>query len=324
MIKANALWHISPRASEIIGQDLTDTNENLLLIESLYSLVSLGTERVVSRGLVPQAVWTQMRVPGMEGSFSLPCKYGYSLAGRVLKGPARYLGRMVHVMHPHQDVVYAEASSVFLIPDEVPPQRAVLAGNFETAVNAVWDSEISVGDTVVIAGFGLIGALIAMLVSDIPGVTVKVHETNEKRCRVAMKMGFKPALNAGDAAASFDVAFNTTADSEGLQFCIDNTGFEGQVTEVSYYGAERVSVLLGETFHTARKKIVMSQVSHIPGKKMGRWDQQRRKNLVFDLLRDNRYDSLVENIVPFWDAPGLFNNIRNGSIDEISVILRYS
>ncbi len=73
-------------ASAILEQELPDRNNHMLLIESLYSLVSLGTERLVASALMPAAIWNQMAVPYMEGSFSLPCKYGYSLVGRVLKG----------------------------------------------------------------------------------------------------------------------------------------------------------------------------------------------------------------------------------------------
>ena len=322
-MKANALWHTTSECSAILEQELPDRNNHMLLIQSLYSLVSLGTERLVSSALMPAAIMNQMAVPYMEGSFSLPCKYGYSLVGRVLKGADEYKGKTVHLMHPHQDKTWASPSSVFVIPVEIPAQRAVLASQVETAVNAVWDSSISLGDNVLVAGFGLIGSIIALLVSSIPGVKVSILEKNEYRKEIAREMCFRVLDKMDNNDEVFDVAIHTTGDEKILQFCIDHVGHESQVTEVSFYGKKTVALILGETFHTGRKRIVMSQVSQIPSQRMNRWDTERRKNLVFDILKDKRFDLLAGNIIPFEQAPVLFNKIRDGLINDISVVFQY-
>jgi len=322
-MKANALWHTTSEFSAILEQELPDRNNHMLLIESLYSLVSLGTERLVASALIPVTIGDQMAVPYMEGSFSLPCKYGYSLVGKVLKGPAEYKGKTVHLMHPHQDKSWVNASSVYTIPPEIPAQRAVLASQVETAVNAIWDSRISLGDTVLIAGFGLVGAIIALLALDIPGVKVSILEKNEYRKEIAREMCFHVLDKPDENDEVYDVAIHTTGDEKVLQFCIDHIGLESQVTEVSFYGKKSVTLMLGETFHSGRKRIVVSQVSQIPSQKMNRWDLERRKNLVFDILEDKRFDLLVGNIVPFEHAPVLFNQIRYGLINDISVVFQY-
>lgn len=322
-MKSHALWHESPVNSVILEHNLPDGGHDQLLIESLFSLISLGTEKQVALGRVPPDIHEAMKVPYMEGSFLFPCKYGYSLAGKVIQGDPELKDKIVHVMHPHQDFAWVDRSSAFLIPDGVPPQRAVLAGNLETAVNTLWDSEISIGDSILIAGFGLIGALIAILASGIPGIAITVYEKNEFRCRLALQLGFRVFSESGKTDHLFDAAINTTGDENALQFCIDKTGYESQVTEVSFYGSKPVSVLLGGSFHSARKRIVVSQVSHIPGNRLNRWDHRRRKDLVFHLLRDKRYDSLTGNVIPFKESPGVFTKLRGGSINEISVLLRY-
>jgi threonine dehydrogenase-like Zn-dependent dehydrogenase len=272
---------------------------------------------------MPVATWNQMAVPYMEGSFSLPCKYGYSLVGRVLKGADEYRGKTVHLMHPHQDKTWVNASSVFVIPAEIPAQRAVLASQVETAVNAVWDSRISLGDNVLVAGFGLVGAVIALLASHIPGVKVTILEKNEYRKEIAREMCFHVPDKMEDNDEVFDVAVHTTGDEKVLQFCIDHIGHESQVTEVSFYGKKTVTLMLGETFHSGRKRIVVSQVSQIPSQRISRWDSERRKKLVFDILKDKRFDLLVGNIIPFEHAPVLFNQIRYGLINDISVVFQY-
>jgi threonine dehydrogenase-like Zn-dependent dehydrogenase len=121
----------------------------------------------------------------------------------------------------------------------------------------------------------------------------------------------------------YDVAIHTAGDDKTLQFCIDHIGNESQVTEVSFYGKKTATLRLGETFHTGRKRLVASQVSQIPSHRMNRWDPERRKMLVFDLLKDKRFDLLADNIVPFEHAPILFNQIRHGLINDISVVFQY-
>jgi threonine dehydrogenase-like Zn-dependent dehydrogenase len=322
-MKVNALWHTTAKCSAILEEELPGRNNHMLLIESLYSLVSLGTERLVASALIPVSIRNQMTVPYMEGSFSLPCKYGYSLVGRVLKGPEEFKGKTVHLMHPHQDKSWVNASSVFEIPSEIPARRAVLASQVETAVNAIWDSRILPGDKVLIAGFGLVGAIIALLASGIPGVGVSILEKNEYRKTMAREMNFNVIDKPEDNEEVFDVAIHTTGDGRALQYCLDHVGFESQVTEVSFYGKKSVILKLGETFHTGRKRIVMSQVSQIPAERKNRWNTERRKNLVFDILKDSRFDLLAANVVPFEHASILFNQIRHGLINDISVVFQY-
>jgi threonine dehydrogenase-like Zn-dependent dehydrogenase len=322
-MKANALWHTTAECSAILGEKLPDSIPQMLLIKSLYSLVSLGTERLVASALIPVSVWNRMAVPYMEGSFSLPCKYGYSLVGKVMKGPAKYKGKTVHLMHPHQDKCWAEPSSVYEVPPEIPARRAVLTSQVETAVNAIWDSRISLGDTILIAGFGLVGAIVALLASDIPGVKVSILEKNEYRKEMAREMGFQVMEKPEDSNEVFDVAIHAAGDEKALQFCIDHIGYESQVTEISFYGKKSVSLSLGGTFHIDRKRIVVSQVSQIPTQRIARWDPERRKNLVFELLKDKRFDLLAGNIVPFEQASVMFNQIRHGVINDISLVFQY-
>ncbi len=322
-MKATALWHTSRDTSTLVEQDLEKKDGEQLLVESRYSLVSLGTERQVSSALIPHAIWDSMKVPYMEGTFALPCKYGYSLTGKVIKGPAAYRGKMVHVMHPHQDLEWIKAEDAFIIPEDVPPLRGVLASQLETVINVLWDSEVSVGDRLLVAGFGMIGAMIAIMASRIPGVSVVVMERNEFRCEMAKEWGFEISPGCGKEKEMFDGAIHTAGDEQTLQFCIDHVNTEGQVTEVSFYGKKPVTFMPGGTFHTGRKKIVVSQVSHIPYKKSPRWDLLRRKNLVFDLLKDEKFDRFADHVVEFAKAPAIFDQVRYGLINELSVIFNY-
>jgi threonine dehydrogenase-like Zn-dependent dehydrogenase len=53
-------------------------------------------------------------------------------------------------------------TALTLLPDALPPERAVLAANMETALNILWDSGAGAGDRIAVIGAGVVGALVAV------------------------------------------------------------------------------------------------------------------------------------------------------------------
>ncbi|MEK6476594.1 zinc-binding alcohol dehydrogenase [Catalinimonas sp. 4WD22] len=317
--KSRSLWHISTDQS-VIKESEHISDEAECVVKSRYSLISTGTERLVARGKVPVSLQEHMQVPYMEGDFSLPIKYGYSLVGKVVEGPTELNDKMVHLLHPHQDICHVKAADLSIVPFDIPAARATLASNMETALNAVWDSEVSIGDRVLLVGFGIIGSLTASLLRAIPGVELSVYDTNQQRCEMAAQMGF----HVVDNFQPYDLAFHCSGSGEGLQLCIDQIGKEGKVIEMSWYGEQEVSLQLGRSFHYQRKQIISSQVSHIPVKKQHRWDYQRRKAVVMELLKNPEYDQYIGASVAFDKAPELFNKIRKGELSALSWVIDYT
>ncbi len=217
-------------------------------------------------------------------------------------------------MHPHQDRCVVPAADVFVVPDGIPPLRAALASNMETALNAVWDAQVSAGDRVLVVGFGIIGSLTARLLQAMPAVQVDIEELHPVRQQFARQMGFALA-DADDKG--YDLAFHTSASSAGLQRCIDAVGFEGKVIEMSWYGDQPVTVHLGGTFHSQRKQIISAQVSHLPASRQSRWTYQRRKAVVFALLREAAFDQHITDTVRFEQLPALFDQIRQGDLSAL-------
>lgn len=317
------LWHISSKASELREAPTEPPKENEVVIESVFSMVSPGTERIVSQGNVPDEVGENMRVPHMKGFFSFPCTFGYSLVGMVMQGPDNLIGKLVHLVHPHKSIITVNQSEIYPIPGFIPAKRATLASNLESAITAIWDSSISAGDKVLITGFGIIGALIARLAEQIPGVEILVLEKEQGRAALAASMGFKVLSTTRRMGNNYDLAFNTSGTSRGLQACIDALGTEGKVIETSWYGSDAVNLKLGMGFHYKRKQIVSSQDLGIPSSKNPRWDYKRRKDLAFKLLKDESFDDLITMEVPFKSSPDFFNRLRNEDINDIGIVFSY-
>lgn len=321
-MESKALWHLTNDQSEILDTPLPAYKTETFEIQTLYSFVSLGTERLVAKGEVPLEMYQEMAVPFMEGTFHFPVKYGYSLVGRVVSNQSAWDGKVVHLLHPHQNKCRVPPSAFSAVPLDIPPQRAVLASNLETVVTAIWDAEVSIGDRVAILGFGTIGALLCRVLSKFPGIELSVYENHPARSKLAKEMGFQLA-NSAQVLNKFDLSFNASGSEEGLQFCLDHTGQEGRVVELSWYGTRAVQIKLGKYFHNRRLQLISSQVAHIPARRSARWDYQRRKQTVFNLLRDPDFDLHLTNRVPFERAPALFEDMRNGPLEGIGYYLSY-
>ncbi len=321
MMVAKSLWHISKTSSELRKGELS-INKGTLVIKSCYSLISTGTERTIASGKVPKNLYEEMQVPFMKGTFDFPLTYGYSLVGKVIEGSENYLGKFVHMMHPHQDIIIINPDDCFFIPAGVTPKRATLASNMETAINAVWDSKVANGGNVLIVGFGIIGALLAKVLQNL-GASITVLENNNVRLSHAQNLGFHCTNNSIELGNDFDIAYNTSAHESGLQSCIDLVGYEGKVIELSWYGNRKVTLDLGSSFHSQRKQIISSQVSNIPGDKQPEWNYKKRKAYVFELLKDTSFDDFITKEVVFADTPVFFDTLRNTTINELGIIIKY-
>lgn len=273
-----------------------------VVLTALASAVSRGTERLVLTGAVPREEWERMRCPHQEGEFSFPVKYGYALVGRVTAGPPELEGRLAFALHPHQTHAVLPAEAVTPIPENVPPRRATLAANMETALNVVWDAGIQPCDHVLVAGAGVVGLLIAHLAAKIPGTRVTVTDPDAGKAAAARALG--AAFSAPDAAPEgVDVAINASATGEGLRTALAAAGREATVVEASWHGDHEIVLPLGGAFHSQRLRLVSSQVGALPPARAPRWTHARRLAAAIGLLEDAALDALISHEVPFSEAP---------------------
>lgn len=321
-MNTRACWHLTGGQSLIREEPLPPLEEGKCQVDALFSLISTGTERLIALGQVPRELFPQMKVPYMGGDFSFPIKYGYSLVGTVTTDNHPYAGKTVHLLHPHQSSCIVASQDLFVVPDEIPAKRAILASNLETALNAVWDAQISIGDKVLVIGFGIIGSLVARVLSMIGAVEVVVQDIDLRRRNLAEQMGFW-TQDIGTEGISFDAVFHTSASESGLQAAIDQVGFEGKIIELSWYGNKSVSIQLGGDFHSQRKQIISSQVSHLPPYHSRRWNYRRRKEVVFELLKQPAFDAHLTAETRFEDLPKVFSTLREGTNKELAWVVKY-
>ena len=302
--EARAFWVAAPGRGEIRGEALRPPADGEVVIRALYSGISRGTEALVFDGRVPPSEWERMRAPFQSGDFPGPVKYGYASVGRVEDGPDGLRGRAVFALYPHQTQYVVPADAVHVIPETVPPARAVLAANMETAINGLWDARPHVGDRIAVVGAGTVGCLTAWLAARIHGCEVELVDVNPQREAVAQALGV--AFSTPDrAAAEADVVIHASGAPEGLPLALRLAGLEATVVELSWYGDRVVSLPLGAAFHARRLAIASSQVGRIAPAQRPRWDTRRRMRLALSLLADPALDVLVTGESAFDELPAV-------------------
>jgi threonine dehydrogenase-like Zn-dependent dehydrogenase len=319
---AHAYWLRSPGQGEIRPVSLPPPGRDDVLVRTLRSGVSRGTELRVFRGGVPPDQYATMRAPFQEGEFPGPVKYGYLNVGAVERGPRGLLGRTVFCLYPHQTAYVVPAAAVTVVPDGVPPARAVLAGTVETAVNALWDAAPLLGDRVTVVGAGMLGCCVARLLVRYPGTQVTLVDVDPGRAAIADALGVAFALPA-DAADGRDLVFHTSATSEGLQRSLDLLAPEGTVIDLSWYGDREVQVSLGGAFHVGRLGIRSSQVGVVSAARRGTRTTADRLALALELLHDAAFDALITGESPFGDLPDVMARMAAGSLPALCHTISY-
>jgi threonine dehydrogenase-like Zn-dependent dehydrogenase len=263
-----------------------------------------------------------MRAPFQQGEFPGPVEYGYLNVGVVEHGPDALRDRTVFCLFPHQTAYVVPAAAVVLVPDDVPPHRAVLAGTVETAVNALWDAPPLIGDRVTVIGAGMVGCCVARLLAGIPGVTVTLVDVDGSRREVADRFGVAFAEPA-DAPGEQDMVVHTSASSAGLRLALGLLAPEGTVLELSWYGVTEVTVPLGEAFHSRRLQIRASQVGRVALARRGSRTTTDRLALALELLRDPAFDALLTGSSPFDELPEVMARLADGRLPALCRTITY-
>ena len=316
---AEALWYSAPGVADIRQEALAPPAADEVRVRALFGAVSRGTEALVLAGRVPVSEFERMRSPFMAGNFPFPVKYGYATVGVIEGGAEASRGRTVFTLHPHQNFFNIPASAAVVLPDNLPPQRAVLAANMETALNAVWDAAPGPADRIAVVGAGVVGSLVAYLCGRFPAAAVTLVDINPARAELAKTLGVgfaRPESAKGDC----DLVVHASGNPAGLGTALALAGEEATVLEMSWYGDAPVTAPLGGPFHSRRLRLISSQVGQIAPSHRPRWSHGRRLAAALALLTDARLDALLAPPVLFQDLAQRLPEIldaRNGILCQL-------
>ncbi|GAA0225052.1 zinc-binding alcohol dehydrogenase [Cryptosporangium japonicum] len=316
----HALWFTAPREIEIRPVADPSPGAHDLLVRTVYSGISAGTELLAYRGeLNPSTERDETLTALADGGFAYPFQYGYSCVGVVESGSLA--GKTVFAFHPHQDRFVAGEDDVVVLPDDLDPRIGTLFPLVETALQLALDAGPVLEDTVVVTGLGAVGLLTSLLLQRAGASVVAVEPETTRRDR-ARELGLR-AVAPDEAPGEVPLLIETSGAPRALADGLALLAHEGTALVGSWYGTKPVPLPLGEHFHRRRLTIRSSQVSTIPFAAQGRWTNARRRVTARDLLSELPLTSLATTEVAFADAASAFAAIDRGDPGILHTALRY-
>lgn len=335
-MKRRSVFFTAPNQAAVIEESLPALAPGEVLVETLVSAISPGTEMLFYRGQLPAGVAVDTSIASLSGGLSYPLKYGYACVGRVIglgaDVPDEWSGRLIFAFHPHESHFCAPVASLLPVPSGIDPERAALLPNAETAVNLVMDAAPLVGERVVVFGLGIVGLLTTALLAQFPLAARYAVDPIESRRALAASLGatetFAPAdletLSTALAESSgADLIFELSGQPAALDQAVQMAGFGARVVVGSWYGNKRANLDLGEHFHRNRLQIVSSQVSTLAPHLTGRWTKARRIQSAWRFLADLPVERLVTHRFPVEEAANAYRLIDQQPEQTVQVLLKY-
>ena len=208
------------------------------------------------------------------------------------------------------------------LPEGLPPRRAILAANMETALNAVWDGAPAAADRIAVVGGGVVGSLVAYLCARMPGTTVTLIDIDPARRSIATSLGCAFALPE-DAPTGCDLVFHASAQQAGLNTAITLAGTEAAIIELSWYGTRITGLSLGGAFHSKRLRLIASQVGQVAPSHRPRWTHRRRLDAALRLLLDDRLDGMLAEDIAFEHLPQALPRILSPDSGVMAQVVSY-
>jgi 2-desacetyl-2-hydroxyethyl bacteriochlorophyllide A dehydrogenase len=332
-----SLYFNGPGQVTIQEETLPKPGTGQVLVRTVLSAISAGTESLVYRGLFPQDLSIDENILSLEGKFEYPLKYGYSAVGKVidvgLKVAPTWKDRYVFAFNPHESHFLAETGDLQPLPQGMAPENAVFLPNMETAVNLVMDGEPLIGERVVVFGQGIVGLLTTALLSRFPLERLITADKFALRRQASLDLGAHASLEADDSdlhkelQAYFppgaDLVYELSGSPAALEQAIASVGFSGRVVIGSWYGQKRANLDLGGRFHRSRIRLISSQVSTLAPELSGRWDKARRFGLAWKMLAQVGPSRFISHRFPLRDADQAYSLLDHHPEEALQVVLTY-
>ena len=322
------MWFVAPGAVEIRSSPLPPLDDGDVLLRTIYSGISTGTELLAFRGQLDPELPIDETIGSLGGTFRYPFQYGYSCVAVVEQSRSEVRrGDVVFVFHPHEDLVVAAAGNVIPL-GSVDAREATLYPYVETALQITLDAGAVLDDTVVVFGLGVVGTLTSVLLQRAGARVVAVDPQADRRA-VAARIGV-PAAAPDDLPGALGddprvpLVIESSGNPDALGRALPLLAHEGTALVASWYGTKPVTLPLGQEFHRRRLTIRSTQVSTIPARLADRWDVDRRRRAAVALLDELPLSALATHTFAFEDAADAYRALDAAEPGLVHAALRYA
>lgn len=333
-MKRQSLYFTAPGQLSIVEEELPPIKAKQVLVQTLLSGISPGSELLFFRGLQPRDIPVDENIPVLQDQSSYPLKYGYSLVGQVIDLGAgvdpNWLDQLVFAFHPHESHFTTNTDDLMPLPPGISLEDAIFLPNMETAINFAQDGAPLIGEKVVIIGQGIVGLLTTSLLARFPLSCLITLDHYANRRRASLELGAHTSLKPEDfrgVKASLpegaDLTYELSGSPAALDQAIALTGFAGRVVVGSWYGEKEAHLNLGGYFHRSRIRLLSSQVSSIAPALSARWTKTRRFEVAWEMLRVIKPARLISRRIPLQEAEAAYRQLDQQPEKVIQTVFTY-
>lgn len=313
------------RAVGIEDVALPEPRPGQVLIRSEFSNVSIGTELAIIR---------HARSRGEQAG-----GLGYSLVGVIEQagcGAAYGPGQRVLAQAAHASAVVTDGSSDWLtpVPTELSPAHATLGTLGSVALHIVERAQVNLGESAVVFGHGLVGALVAQLVRRTGAGRVVVAEPDEAKRKLAEHLGvdratmpnteaIRDALARLGADKGADLAIEVAGHGSVFPAAFDVLRVGGRLVGSSTFpdglSVELYPVIIDKEITVIgahQPKCPLQRVSYYP------FSQVENRRLALSMMVDGslKVADLITHCVSWREAPTLYSALE-GDHDVLGLVL---
>jgi 2-desacetyl-2-hydroxyethyl bacteriochlorophyllide A dehydrogenase len=335
MLARKSLYFTAPGQVEIRQTSLPPLAPGQMLVETICSAISPGTEMLVYRGHFPKGLADNN--DALSSSLAYPVSYGYACVGKVAKIGKdmrhRWLGKLVFAFQPHTSHFIAKPEELLPVPEGMSPETACFLPNMETAVNLVQDAAPILGERALVFGQGIVGLLTTALLREFPLASLVTCDCYPIRREASLSLGVNAALDPDASGfrervheqlpSGADFSLELSGSPTALDDAIALTGFGGRAVIGSWYGEKKALLDLGGAFHRSRIMLISSQVSTIAPGLRGRWDKARRFGVAWEALERVRPGKWITHRFPLEQAGEAYRLLDTSPEETVQVLFKY-
>jgi 2-desacetyl-2-hydroxyethyl bacteriochlorophyllide A dehydrogenase len=341
-MKRKVLYFDSPKRVSIKEEALAEPGPDQVLVQTLISAISAGTEMLFYRGEVSEDMLLDETIPSLAKKLEYPLKYGYAAVGKVMEVGRDvsddWKDQLIFAFNPHESHFVISAKEVIRMPQSLSPEDSVFLPNMETAVSLLMDGRPLIGEQGVVFGQGVVGLLTTALFSRIPLtrlITLDGYpKRREKSIALGAHMSLDPtspevqqmlydSLRSESGYEGADLVYELSGNVQALNQAIAITGFNGRVVIGSWYGKKQARLDLGGRFHRSQITMIASQVSTIAPRFRGRWTKSRRLQVALRMIEKVKPASLITHRFHLDQAAEAYQLLDKNPGETMQVVLTY-
>jgi len=348
-VKRKTVYFTAPQQVELREESLPALSADDVLVETICSSISAGTEMLVYRGQFPKLDDVH---DNLSSNLKYPLAYGYACVGVVRdignQVDKNWRDKLVFGFQPHTTHFITRTESLIPAPASLPAEACSFLPNMETAVNLIQDAAPILGERVLVLGQGIVGLLVASLLKEFPLELLVTSDRYAIRREASLKLGVNNSFDPANKKSSdivipnnhmdpttgisthqsayvqtFDLVFELSGSPSALNDAIALTTFSGRVVIGSWYGEKKAQIDLGSSFHRSRIKLISSQVSTIAPELSGRWDKARRFKVAWETLERIQPQKWITHRFPITEASQAYQLLDENPQETIQVVFEY-